>query len=269
MLCVSLVFFNDFIIKFQLTPTLSYLAAEKMRETGFSTTAPLQLEAPPAPAAGGSAASASGAAASDAAAVVVSGPADPGALSVLVHAGGFVYMTETAEFPALLRDVRRDSLRLVKDCLSVKKASDSETDEVRLSKLEEIGCRVLHVFAMELVFHESVLSAFREKVSMRRTIALESPITYSPRHIATRRIFIHRTVVTQSLVGRSRECVRKCSFWRRKRSFVGKRSARFASNASLSFRHVTRQLPRLQRKRRRRRRTWRKGTFFTFYLRDP
>ena len=77
-------------------------------------------------------------------------------------------MTETAEFPALLRDVRRDSLRLVKDCLSVKKAGDAETDEVRLCKLEEIGCRVLHVFAMELVFHECVLSAFREKVPQTR-----------------------------------------------------------------------------------------------------
>lgn len=127
-----------------------------MRETGFSTTAPLQLETPAAPAA----------AVPDApAAAAVAGASDPGVLSVLVHASGFVYMTETAEFPALLRDVRRDSLRLVKDCLSVKKASDSETDEVRLSKLEEIGCRVLHVFAMELVFHECVLSAFREKVS--------------------------------------------------------------------------------------------------------
>ncbi len=128
-----------------------------MRETGFSTTAPLQLESP--------AASTASSAAAPNPPAVVSGPADPGALSVLVHAGGFVYMTETAEFPALLRDVRRDSLRLVKDCLSVKKTSDCETDEVRLCKLEEIGCRVLHVFAMELVFHECVLSAFREKVS--------------------------------------------------------------------------------------------------------
>jgi hypothetical protein len=141
----------------QLTLNFSYLAAEKMRETGFSTTAPLQLESPAAPGAGS-------ASASNPAGAAVSGSADPGALSVLVHAGGFVYMTETAEFPALLRDVRRDSLRLVKDCLSVKKAGDSETDEVRLGKLEEIGCRVLHVFAMELVFHECVLSAFREKV---------------------------------------------------------------------------------------------------------
>jgi hypothetical protein len=141
------------------------LAAEKLRETGFSTTAPLELESPPAPAAGGSAAAVSAASASDAAAVSPAAASDPGALSVLVHAGGFVYMTETAEFPALLRDVRRDSLRLVKDSLSVKKAGDSETDEIRMGKLEEIGCRVLHVFAMELVFHECVLSAFREKVS--------------------------------------------------------------------------------------------------------
>jgi hypothetical protein len=151
-----------------------------MRETGFSTTAPLQLESSSVPAAGSAPAAASGAVAASGAAAtnpaggVVSSPADPGALSVLVHAGGFVYMTETAEFPALLRDVRRDSLRLVKDCLSVKKAGDSETDEVRLAKLEEIGCRVLHVFAMELVFHECVLSAFREKVSKRSMISNRS-----------------------------------------------------------------------------------------------
>jgi hypothetical protein len=144
-----------------LTYFFSYLAAEKLRETGFSTTAPLQLETPPAPAAGSSAAAVC---ASDPDVVSPAATSDPGALSVLVHSGGFVYMTETAEFPALLRDVRRDSLRLVKDCLSVKKASDAETDEIRLGKLEEIGCRVLHVFAMELVFHECVLSAFREKV---------------------------------------------------------------------------------------------------------
>jgi hypothetical protein len=88
-------------------------------------------------------------------------------------------MTETAEFPALLRDVRRDALRLVKDCLSVKKSSDSETDEARLSKLEEIGCRVLHVFAMELVFHECVLSAFREKVARRGAASMLLPnLTY-------------------------------------------------------------------------------------------
>jgi hypothetical protein len=140
------------------------LAAEKLRETGFSTTAPLQLESLSSPASGGAALAVDGVAAADCSASSIAGPPDPGALSVLVHAGGFVYMTETAEFPALLRDVRRDSLRLVKDCLSVKKSSDTETDEVRLMKLEEIGCRVLHVFAMELVFHECVLSAFREKV---------------------------------------------------------------------------------------------------------
>jgi hypothetical protein len=149
---------HDCASRFFLTIFISYLAAEKMRETGFSTTAPLQLEPPPAPVAAGPDAPAA------AASAAVAGASDPGVLSVLVHASGFVYMTETAEFPALLRDVRRDSLRLVKDCLSVKKASESETDEVRLSKLEEIGCRVLHVFAMELVFHECVLSAFREKV---------------------------------------------------------------------------------------------------------
>jgi hypothetical protein len=132
-----------------------------MRETGFSTTAPLQLECPPA---GAPAVAVSSSSPADVPAPAVSATTDPGALSVLVHASGFVYMTETAEFPALLRDVRRDALRLVKDCLSVKKSSDCETDEARLSKLEEIGCRVLHVFAMELVFHECVLSAFREKV---------------------------------------------------------------------------------------------------------
>ena len=88
----------------------------------------------------------------------------------LCEISDMLHFVETQDFPAILQQFRRDTLRLVKDTLANKKKSGEavETEESRVARLEDIGRRMLRVFIMEVVFHENILAAFREKIARAR-----------------------------------------------------------------------------------------------------
>jgi flagellar biosynthesis GTPase FlhF len=89
----------------------------------------------------------------------------------LCEISDMLHFVETQDFPAILQQFRRDTLRLVKDTLANKKKAGEgqvDTEESRVARLEDIGRRMLRVFIMEVVFHENILAAFREKIARAR-----------------------------------------------------------------------------------------------------